>query len=202
VVVQAEEYLPRKARFTIEVQKSQSQGCRAKFTYRVKLLGPKEFRITITRVDLAQGWEHDLHLRWQASGAAPELSNEEKHVYDEEIAHMVGMGYDADKARRALQMRGGDLGAAASFIGACDVADKMSVEDSRLAAATAESAAEAEVLPKAEPLELTDMGHTVTNASAISPNRRPNSRPLMSNESMVEHESIADWDISFQLKTA
>lgn len=136
------------------------------------------------------------------------MSSEENYVYDEEIAHMVAMGYDAEKARRALQMRGGDLGAAASFIGACDVADKMSVEDSRLAAAAAESAATAEVLPKAEPLELTHMGqivdsdYVVTDASARNAAPLPNSRPLMSKESVVEHESIADWDIATQVKTA
>lgn len=204
--MQAEEYLPRKAHFTIEMQKSQSQGCRAKFAYKVKLLGPKEFRITIKRTDMDQGWEHDLHLRWQASGAAPEISTEGQN-YDEEIAHMVAMGYDAQKARRALQMKGGDLGAAASFIGACDVADDMSIEDSRLAAATAESAASAEVLPEARPLELTNMGQVVNSNSEVADASAGyvaplKGTPLLSQESILEPESLADWDISSQVKTA
>jgi hypothetical protein len=131
----------------------------------------------------------------------------EENSYDEEIAHMVAMGYDAQKARRALQMRGGNLGAAASFIGACDVADEMSIEDSRLAAATAESAASAEALPEARPLELTNMGQVVDSNSVVADASAGyvahlNSRPLLSQESMLEPESLADWDISSQVKTA
>merc|ERR1711966_507976 len=106
VNVQSAEYLPKKARFTIDVVKAQSQGCKAKFSYKVRILGASEFALTVTRTDSNQGWVHDVHVKWHASGSAPSVpTDDDEGKYDEEVANMVAMGYDPEKAKQALQMK-------------------------------------------------------------------------------------------------
>lgn len=123
VQTQGQEYLPSKPRFGFEVSRSKSQGIKAQFAYRVTIKSTTEFWLTVTRIDAKQGWDHDLHLRWSASGGAPKLKNEPG--YDDEVAQMMAMGYDEVSARQALLLREGDLGAAASFLGACDLANDL-----------------------------------------------------------------------------
>jgi len=210
--VQTQEYLPRKPRFTIEVQKSQSQGCRATFSYRVKITGANEFWLTVTRTDLKQGWDHDLHVRWQASGSAPSVPTEDDSIgYDNEVAQMVAMGYPVEKARQALHLKGGDLGAAASFIGACDVADQMSAEDAnRPTAMEATEAAETGGGEEA-PVELLHVGQNAVvvveeseadpcfgaGSSDVEPIKPvAAATALACKESMLEPEPLAGWSRS------
>jgi len=215
VLVKTQEYLPRNPRFVIEVHKSQSQGCRAKFSYRVKIAGPMEFWLTVTRTDLQQGWEHDLHVRWQASGDTPALVVEDGCEFDNEVAQMVAMGYDIEKAKQALHMKGGDLGAAASFIGACDVADEMSVEDAHARRAEANSLRDVEsassgtgVVEEPLPYELPSIGENVvvnaadetdghSSSSSSSQAQLPpepiRATALATNETLLEQEPLADW---------
>lgn len=141
ILVQTQEYLPHKPTFTFSISKSQSQGIaeggqyltiKAKFAYQVEVTGKKEFWLSVVRRDRQEGWEHDLHVRWEAGGSVPNIAAEEgTSSFDEEIAQMVAMGYDPETARRALLFKEGDLGAAASFIGACDLAEDMPADDAR-----------------------------------------------------------------------
>lgn len=136
VLVKTEEYLPAKPTFTFSVLKAQSQGCKARFGYQVEVCGNQEFWLTVTRKDAQpQGWEHDVHVRWEASGKPPVIAQDDTRDFEAEVANMVAMGYSEEAARRALHMKDGDLGAAASFIGACEIADSLPGDPASLASA-------------------------------------------------------------------
>jgi len=132
--------------------------------------------------------------------------------YDSEVAQMVAMGYPVEKARQALHLKGGDLGAAASFIGACDVADQMSAEDANRA--TAMEATEAAETGDGEeaPVELVHVGQNavvVVEESEADPcfgaDSSDEPKPikpmaaataLACKESMLEPEPLAGWSRS------
>lgn len=195
VDIQSRELLPHKPTFTFAVSKAQSQGCYAKFSYSVAVTGPREFCLTVTRKDQEQGWEHDLHIRWEAGGGAPNISQEDGASFDEEVARMVAMGFEPEAARRALQFKEGDLGAAASFIGACECADSMPAEDpARRAEAVAIQAAL--VVPKGGPVELTKLNQGSEEAQLVEEPtglRLPQATPLSTTESILEPQPLAGW---------
>jgi hypothetical protein len=199
VQTQGQEYLPSKPRFGFEVSKSKSQGIKAQFAYRVTIKSTTEFWLTVTRIDVKQGWDHDLHLRWSASGGAPKLKNEPG--YDEEVAQMIAMGYDEASARQALLLREGDLGAAASFLGACDVADDLQPEQTNT---TNPDMAHLQQFPiiADEPHEH-EMAYRGESAAADAnpmpeptrADRQPmkNATAIASMQSMLEPEPIGGW---------
>lgn len=89
VLVRTQQCLPRRAKFVIEVHNSQSQL--AKFEYRMKVSGSNEFLLSVFRADIAQGWEHDLLVRWQATGSAPSATIEKGGVDNEAAETSTGL---------------------------------------------------------------------------------------------------------------
>jgi len=209
VTVMTEEHLPHKPTFTFEISKSQSQGCKGKFAYAVKIKGAQEFQLTVTRTDIEQGWEQNLHIRWQAGGGAPKTLMEEadETAFDEEVAQMVAMGYTAEKARQALQMKSGDLGAAASFIGACDIADTMKPDAPVRAEESSSSKAKPQPIPEDQELDDrgvkeedgkdTDFGKDAGASSSSNvvaePEKPMPAVALASMQTMLEPEPIGDF---------